>query len=307
MKPLVLLLLFVVVTILTLSYRKLPSVYNTETIPKMLKTDNFGINYLYQSDMQGKSWHANWANSIPRSLVSGQTDTYNDQFVSRGNGITTIDGKGIAELSGNNPRMYVYDMDSNQKWGDVEITVYMKRLSELKETSSQGLVIGARSEHQRVGTENPCYGRTYYARILYDGRYNFQKELVHDKAYSVNKPNETPTSIWDTIGGKFPTNTWIGAKFIVLNTQNNNVKLELYIDKTEGKNGGTWERIAEYTDIGDWELTEDAKYNNEYCGYPSNKIFLEPGTSIFVRNDQVAKVQYKNFNIREIIPELVEK
>ena len=174
-------------------------------------------------------------------------------------------------------------------------------MSEYGPTSSQGIVIGARSEHQDATEENPCLGATYYGRLLYDGRAVFQKELIHEGSYSRNKPSETHNPKWNTVDGSMPSNVWIGVKFVVkTNTDGKSVKMELYRDLTDGKNGGVWEKVAEYTDRGDWPQINPGVDVQKICGYPANKILLNPGTSVFVRNDEIKDVEYKLFSIREI-------
>jgi hypothetical protein len=98
-----------------------------------------------------------------------------------------------------------------------------------------------------------------------------------------------------------PKNVWIGVKFIVkTNPDGKSVKMELYRDLTDGKDGGTWEKVAEYTDSGDWSHTDSGVDVMKKCGYPFNKVLLEPGTSVFIRNDSINSMEYKLFSIREI-------
>ena len=197
--------------------------------------------------------------------------------------------------------MYVLDPIKSKKWNNVEVTVYAKRISESVVISTQGIVIGARSEHQDATKENPCLGRTYYGRLLYDGRAVFQKEVIHEGAYSVNKPEENNKATWDTTNGSLPRNKQVGVKFVVkTNFDEKSVKLELYRDLTDGDKGGTWEKIAENNHNGNWSQTDSGADVMAVCGYPESKILLDSGTSVFIRNDLVVEAQYKKFSIREI-------
>jgi hypothetical protein len=248
-----------------------------------------------------RTWHSNWNNGKTRTLTSGKRDPFDSQFIARGNGTVTIDGKGIAHMKGDSPRMYVYDEARQKKWNNVEVIVYAKRMSETGTKSSQGFVIGARSEHQDASLEKPCLGRTYYGRLLYDGRAVFQKEVIHEGAYSVNKPEENYSAHWNTPDGTLPVGKWIGLKYIVrTQPDGTSVKLELYRDLTDGKKGGTWEKLAEYIDKGDWSQTDTGVDVQAQCGYAASDVLLAPGTSVFIRNDEVKDVQYKNFSIREL-------
>lgn len=259
------------------------------------------INTLYPMKVNGRIWFAKWLDGNKRTLVSGQRDSFDPEFIARGNGTVSIDGDGVATLQGSAPRMYVYDSAKIKKWNNIEITVYAKRVSEFEIVSSQGIVIGARSEHQDATLQNPCLGATYYGRLLYDGRAVFQKEVIHEGAYSVNKPSESNKVKWGTADGVMPKNIWIGVKFIVkTNPDGKSVKLELYRDLTNGTDGGTWEKVAEYTDDGNWSQTNSGADVVKRCGYPANKVLLKPGTSVFIRNDKISNMQYKLFSIREI-------
>ena len=260
-----------------------------------------GIKMLYKTKENGRIWYSKWNGRSQVPLISGQVDPLDKEFISRGNGVVIINGTGHVRLQGESPRMYVYDQFKNKKWDSVEVTIYSKRFSESENVSSQGIVIGARSEHQDVTLQNPCLGATYYGRLLYDGRAVFQKELAHGFFYTSNKPSENNNVKWDTQDGTMPLNVWIGMKFVVkTNSDGKSVKLELYRDLTDGKNGGTWERVAEYVDDGSWISSSSKSDLDKICGYSSNKVLLDPGTSVFIRNDNVIDVEYKLFSIREI-------
>lgn len=259
------------------------------------------IRMIYPTKKNGRIWYAKWSGRDAVILKSGESDPFDLEFVARGNGTVSIDGNGTAHFQGSSPRMYVLDPTKNKKWNNIEVTVYAKRISESSVISSQGIVIGARSEHQDATKENPCLGGTYYGRLLYDGRAVFQKEVIHEWAYSVNKPKENNKATWVTTDGLFPRNKWIGVKFIVkTNSDENSVKLELYRDLTDGYKGGSWERIADYIDDGNWGQTDTNADVKTICGYSANKVLLDPGTSVFIRNDKINDAEYKMFSIREI-------
>jgi hypothetical protein len=277
--------------------------------------DQFGIRELRPTLPGGREWFCKWSTGPTRVLYSGDRDPYDAEFIARGDGQVTIDGAGVATMSGAAPRMYVYDEPRAKKWNNVEVTFYGRRVSEMPvATSYRGFVCGTRSEHQdsantASGDLSPCKGRAYYGKLLYDGRVVFQKEILHnsDYGYSVNVPNEDKV-YWSTSHRSLPVGEWVGFKLIVQTVNNGrNVWLRLYWDLTEGTEGGDWQLLIQYVDEGGWtnpdltpSLLQDACPNDA----PSflDEILLNPGTSTFIRNDNIKAAEYKKFSIREILP-----
>jgi hypothetical protein len=258
--------------------------------------DRFGIKELYASKMKGTEWFSNWDNGKKRTLFSEETDPYDNEFKLRGDGKVVIDGNGLALLSGSAPRMFVYDKSKLNKYDNVEITFYGKRVAETDNLSWNGLISGGRSKHL---DNYVCNGQTYYGRMTYDGRITFEKELFHghgiDAFYSLN--SDATRQPWNGTSGTMPKNVWIGFKFVIRTVDNGtHADLELYRDMTDGKNGGTWDKVLEYKDDGAWSVTAEKGLCNNI---PNNLILLEPGF-VFIRNDEVQQAQYKKFSIREI-------
>ena len=264
------------------------------TIPTVAiaQEDRFGISELYPSATYGTEWYSTWNNGHDRTLEFGERDSYDDSFEVSGEGTVRIDGStGEASISGNAPRMRVIDID----FENVEITFYAKRISENKEVSYQGFVAGARSKHY---TDQECFADTYYGRMTYDGRISFEKELFHAHGDTAQfPPFEEPKYLWPK-GSGIPPAEWIGFKFIVKTLPDEgSVLLELYLDLTDGKNGGEWEKILEYKDKGQWYAEAEDGICNDY---PHNKILFAPGF-VFIRNDFIEQADYKKFSIREIM------
>ncbi|MCM2303356.1 MAG: Ig-like domain-containing protein [Elusimicrobia bacterium] len=205
--------------------------------------DRFGIKMLYPSSAGGKNWVSTWDNGRARTFSSGQADPEDPWFRGRGNAVYGADGKGVFSMSGSVPRMYIHDPQLQQSWRNVESTVYAYRVAD-SGTAYGGIVHLTRTNHSAYGaseTINGCDSRGNGARFRYDGHIDFEKETKH--------PSSTPVknrAIWSTL----PYRTWIGYKLVVYDLPNGNVKLESYMDLTDGANGGTWTKVNELEDTG---------------------------------------------------------
>ena len=263
----------------------------------MIDRDRFGVEMLHPTVPGGREWFCKWDNGHARALESVSTDADDPEFHLRGTeGTLAIDGRGVARLIGAGPRMYVYD--DVQKWRNVEVTFYARRIAEFQFKSSQGFVVGARSEHQAVTEMAPCKARTYYGRVLYDGRADFLKELKHSKdglLYTKSRP-EKQLLRWNPPNPELPYGEWIGVKFVVRNmAADTQVRLELYRDRSGGMASGAWEPLIPLDDTGNWTESSD-------CPHPPGQVFTEASTSVFIRNDFLIAAEYARFSIREIAP-----
>lgn len=265
--------------------------------------DKFGINEIYDTAPGGREWNSNWDNGHARTWDDQANDPDDPQFVTKWKGAGTwkTDGKGILNISGSTPRMYVIDPDQTGKWKNVEITIYGKRVSD-KGTAYGGLVAVARTNH--LIDSNLCDTRGIAARIRYDGHFDFEKETSHPKSVAVQNKE-----MWS---GGMPYSDWIGYKYVVYDLANGSVKLELWYDNTDGANGGNWVKINELTDNG----------KNFAVGGTSCKTGINPGMqlnlteprfgsesgrpnlAVYFRSDNVNTngLLYKKASIREIAP-----
>ena len=242
--------------------------------------DSFGTKKLYPTISGRREWACKWSVGEVRTITNMKRDPQDAEFIVRGNGSVTVDGKGVATMTGDSPRMYVYDEARAKTWNNVEVTFYMMRVSEAKALSYQGMAVGTRSEHQDVGEIPDNVGRTYYSKFAYDGRAFFIKETNHHAPGGYQNSKELKH-----FPSGFPKDKWIGMKF-VCRTRGQSVKLEQYEDLSDGANGGRWVKIAETTDNGQW----------------AGKPYLTAQPSTFIRNDGLGEARYKKWTIREIAP-----
>ena len=270
--------------------------HSSEASATPTNLDKFGILELNPTQVNGRQWFSSWDNGDARTLKTGQRDSDDPMFILTGDrSKLMIDGYGIANMSGTQPRMYVYDAQKVLKWRNVEVTIYGKRISEFSQDNAAGINIGARSNHQDQGKPTNCNVDTYYSRMLYSGVANFMKELNH--------PDEATSSLvghpidWGNKAKAMPYDQWIGHKFVLRDYDGGkHVKLEMYLDLTGGSNGGDWKLVTSWNDDGTWSVPPNS------CNIPLNKIILEDNPSVFIRNTNINSAEYKYFSAREISP-----
>ena len=303
-----------VILVVGISQKPGPAVPTTTTTTTTTTTrnsspskDRFGITELYPTSASGMEWSSKWDNGAARTIVN-DVDPEDDWFETKhGDGTYTIDGAGTLTASGDYVRMYVHDPANEREWSEnLEITLYVKRISETQIVDYSGMQVFARTNHGTEGRENVnyCDDRGYGGLVNINGQWSFEKETAHhlDNGY-VDVASQRPS-------GELPLNTWVGFKYVLRNMDDNTkVKLELYRDMTGGLNGGSWQKITEFIDNG----------NNFGAGYGACRPGVDPALplihsfiddsseskkpmlSVYVRHEY-GTMAYSGFDIREIDP-----
>jgi hypothetical protein len=151
----------------------------------------------------------------------------------------------------------------NQKWQNVEITMYAKMVG----GTNQLLQMYSRGGHHT--SNNECLGSAYKARLYGDGEARWVKEVTHP-AYTSNRGSVQATT-------KQLEDRWIGFKAVIYNfvvDGKTYVRMQSYIDDDVTDSSGNlvirnnWKLASVVEDMGGWE-TSNSDFNSS-C-FPMSK------------------------------------
>ncbi|MCQ2060581.1 MAG: hypothetical protein MJY47_03225 [Fibrobacter sp.] len=289
-------------------------------------TDVFGSKEFYATKVGTIEWtSAHWGNGNARGVSwdgdpddpTGWTD---NRSAGDANPFFKIDGQGVMQMMSSGPRFHINAKDNNstqkQFFKNVEWTGYYRRgEASVGGPDYGGMVVGVRSGnlgHASSGGNN-CDASTYYARFRHDGNWDFEKEWKHpDSYYQSMGMIGVQTPLWG--GEKLPVNRWIGMKYIVYNSSETSVHLELYIDSISGGEPSLakWEKVGEADDAGtDWSGAANGAATISGCEsynglVDAKSAILEGHGAVLMRTDgnanNVVQAEYKMVSIREIDP-----
>ena len=235
--------------------------------------DKFGIEQLYPNADGGPVWFLN--NEEPEEdenfLMTSQEDIELEQEDSED--IFELD----AETGTQEHGVRIHADSPDDEWRNVEMTGYFK----LEEGEDQFTLVARQGP--TYNDDGGCGAYGYYGMLSADGDAFFKKKLFHHGGYTDRTAVEE--NVVDDLEDR-----WIGLKLVVYDLDDDEVKLELWVD--DGNEENNWRKVTEYVDDGDWET------NGSDCDRDGDETIDEGTRGGFRVDDSVFEL--KKLSIREI-------
>jgi hypothetical protein len=238
-------------------------------------TDKFGVDELYSTARHGPAWFLNDEDPEDDDNFDFTSAKHIDikEATSK---IFKLDAETGSHRHG--VRIHANSPDDDE-WKNVEITGYFKML----EGNDQFTLIARQGPS--YNDDGGCGAYGYYGMLDSDGDAYFKKKLFHHGGYTDRTAVEE--NVVDDLEDR-----WIGLKLVVYDLNDDDVKLELWVDDGDEKNN--WEKVTEYVDDGNWET------NNEDCDRDSDDRIKDGPRGGFRVDD--SEFEFKDLSIREITP-----
>jgi hypothetical protein len=234
--------------------------------------DKFGIDQLYPTADDGPTWFLN--NEEPEDddnfLMTSAEDI---ELEEEDSDVFALDAETGTQRHG----VRIHADSPDDEWKNVEMTGYFK----LQDGSDEFTLVARQGP--TYNDDGGCGAYGYYGMISAEGDAFFKKKLYHHGGYSDRTAVEE--NVVDDLDDR-----WVGIKQVVYDLDDDDVKLELWVD--DGDEENNWKKATEYVDDGDWEVS------GSDCDRSSDDI-IEDGTRGGFRVDD-SEFEFKNLSIREI-------
>src|ERR687895_158146 len=235
--------------------------------------DKFGIEQLYPTTDGGPVWFLN--NEQPEADDNFLMTSANDIELEE----EDSDSFGLDAETGTEKHGVRIHADSpDGEWKNVEMTGYFK----LHEGNDQFTLIARQGPTYNDNGGCGAYG--YYGMLSAEGEAFFKKKLFHHGGYSDRTAVEE--NVVDDLEDR-----WVGIKLVVYDLDDDEVKLELWVD--DGDEENNWRKATEYVDDGDWDT------NDSDCDRDGDET-IDDGTRGGFRVDE-SEFEFKKLSIREIV------
>jgi hypothetical protein len=234
--------------------------------------DEFGIQELFPTANSGPAW---FLNEDPEDDENFDYTSADDiELRKQGSRVWELD----AETGTHEHGVRLHANSPEGEWKNVEVTGYFKLL----DGDDQFTLIARQGPS--YNDDGGCGAYGYYGMLSADGDAYFKKKLFHHGGGYTDR-TAVEEGVVDDLEDR-----WVGIKLLVYDLNDDEVKLELWVD--DGDEQNNWEKVTEYVDDGDWE-TEDSD-----CDRSSDDIIEEGPRGGFRIDD--SEFEFKDLSVREI-------